>query len=60
MSLPGFDLPVPVLARAMTVWAQLYGTISFELFGRYTNAITDYDAYFELQLKVMARHLGLP
>ena len=46
------------LAR-MTAWAQLYGTISFELFGRYTNAVHDLDAYFEHQLRVMARYLGL-
>lgn len=57
---PGFDLvPATLLARLMSVWAQLYGTISFELFGRFNNAGLDLDAYFELQLKVMARHLGV-
>ncbi len=57
---PGFErIPSTVLARLMTVWAQLYGTISFELFGRYTNAVHDLDAYFEHQLRVMARHVGL-
>jgi AcrR family transcriptional regulator len=57
---PGFEgVPPTVLARLMSVWAQLYGTVSFELFGRYTNAVTDYDAYFEHQLKVMSRYLGL-
>ena len=57
---PGFeDVPATLLARAMTMWALLYGTISFELFGRYTNAVTDLDAYFEHQLRVAARYLGL-
>lgn len=59
-ALDGFTgVPPTVTARAFSVWAQLFGTISFELFGRFTNAITDYDAYFEHQLKVMARLLGL-
>jgi len=53
------DLPAPLLGRAMTMWALLFGTISFELFGRLTNGVTDYDAYFEHQLKVMTRYLGL-
>lgn len=52
-------VPPTLMARAFTAWAQLFGTISFELFGRLTNAVTDYDAYFEHQLRVMSRHLGL-
>lgn len=58
--LPGFEgVPPTLLARAMSVWAQLFGSISFELFGRLKNGVTDFDAYFEHQLRVMARHLGL-
>ncbi|MEO6886699.1 MAG: TetR-like C-terminal domain-containing protein, partial [Jatrophihabitantaceae bacterium] len=57
---PGFQaIPAPALARGMTAWAQLFGTLSFEMFGRLTNAITDYDAYFDHQLRTMARYLGL-
>jgi AcrR family transcriptional regulator len=52
-------VPPTLLARAFSVWAQLFGSISFELFGRLTNAVTDYDAYFDHQLRVMARHLGI-
>lgn len=52
-------VPSNLLARAMSAWAQLYGTISFELFGRYTNAVTDLDAYFEHQLRAMSRYVGL-
>jgi AcrR family transcriptional regulator len=60
MQAPGFDgVPAALLARAMSVWAQLYGTISFELFGRYANVVHDFDAYFEHQLRVMWRYLGL-
>jgi AcrR family transcriptional regulator len=57
---PGFEgVPVTLFARAMSVWAQLYGTIGFELFGRYANVVHDFDAYFEHQLRVMSRYLGL-
>ncbi len=52
-------IPPTLLARLMTVWAQLFGTLSFELFGRYTNGVNDLDAYFEHQLRVMARYLGI-
>jgi hypothetical protein len=53
------DVPAALVGRALTMWALLFGTISFELFGRLTNGVTDYDAYFEHQLKVMTRYLGL-
>ena len=59
-ALPGFgDVPVTVLARGMIAWAQLFGALSFELFGRLTGAVTDYDAYFDHQLKAMAGFVGL-
>jgi AcrR family transcriptional regulator len=53
-------VPTPVVARALSVWAQLFGTVSFELFGRFGDAITDWPGYFDHELRVMARHLGLP
>jgi AcrR family transcriptional regulator len=60
VAMPGFpDIPVTLLARGMGVWAQLFGLISFELFGRYRNGIQDWDAFFEVQLGAMARQLGV-
>lgn len=57
---PGFHgVPPTLLARAFSMWAELFGTISFELFGRLTNAVTDYDAYFEHQLRVQQSYLGI-
>jgi len=57
---PGFEgVPVNLVARALTVWAQLHGTLGFEVFGHFPYAIDDPDAYFDHQLRVMARHLGL-
>lgn len=51
--------PAGVLARGLIAWAQLFGALSFELFGRLTNTITDYDAWFDHQLRAMAAYLGL-
>lgn len=59
-TLPGFEgVPAAVFARGMTAWAQLFGTLSFELFGRLTNVVEDYDAYFEYQLRAMSSYMGL-
>jgi AcrR family transcriptional regulator len=43
--------PDSVLARALAAWAQLFGSVSFELFGHLHNVITDYDGYFEMQMR---------
>ena len=56
----GLDsVPVPVVGRLTTAWATMFGTLSFELFGRYTNGILDLDAFFDHELRRMARHIGL-
>ena len=38
------------LARGLLVWTQLFGAISFELFGHLHNVIHDYDAFFAHQV----------
>jgi hypothetical protein len=52
-------VPPAVFARGMTAWTQLFGALSFELFGRLANAIEDVEAYFDYQLRAMAQYLGL-
>ena len=49
-----------VVAAALTVWAAVFGIISFELFGQFNNVITDRDAYFGRALADLARLFGLP
>jgi AcrR family transcriptional regulator len=58
LAFPG--LPAGTLSRGMTGWIQLFGLVSFELFGRFNNTIDDLSAYFEHQMTVMAEHIGLP
>jgi AcrR family transcriptional regulator len=43
-------VPDEILSRALLAWTQLFGTISFELFGHLHNVVTDYDAFFDLQM----------
>jgi AcrR family transcriptional regulator len=52
-------IPADVLARAMSAWTELFGHVSFELFGRLQNTIEDYDAFFELQMRGCANRIGL-
>jgi AcrR family transcriptional regulator len=59
-TLPGFeDVPPALFARGMGVWAGLFGLISFELFGRLANTVHDLDAWFDYQLRLLTRELGL-
>ena len=44
------DVPDAVLC-GRSRWTQLFGLVSFELFGHLHNVIHDYDAYFELQMR---------
>src|SRR5437763_14094245 len=44
-------VPDEILSRALLVWTQLFGTISFELFGHFNNVIHDGDAFFEDQMR---------
>jgi AcrR family transcriptional regulator len=53
-------VPAALLARGVTAWIQLFGTVTFELFGRFNNMITDSRRdFFDHQLRVMANHVGL-
>jgi AcrR family transcriptional regulator len=50
-------VPDAVLSRALLVWTQVLGGISYELFGHLRNGISDYDAFFELQARQGAAYL---
>jgi AcrR family transcriptional regulator len=49
-----------VMARALIAWTELFGALSFELFGRFKNTITDLSTWYEHQSEEMATYLGLP
>jgi AcrR family transcriptional regulator len=51
------DVPDAVLSRALLVWTQVLGGISYELFGHLRNGIHDLDEFFELQARQGAAYL---
>ena len=53
------EIPDDVFVRAVAAWTQLFGLVSFELFGQTRNAIEHHDELFDATVTVMARFIGL-
>ena len=43
----------------MIAWTELFGAVSFEVFGRLNGMIYDRDAWFDHQVLTMSRLVGL-
>lgn len=56
----GVALPPEALARATIAWSQLFGLLSFELFGQTRHGFTDDGELFRAALASMAAYIGLP
>lgn len=55
----GADVPAQIMARGMVAWTELFGAVTFELFGRLNNVIDDRTAWFDYQVGVLAKLVGL-
>jgi AcrR family transcriptional regulator len=53
-------VPPAVIARALTAWTQLFGMISFELFGQFVGSLEPADSFFGYAVDRMADLVGLP
>jgi len=53
------DLPDYLFLVAVTSWVQLFGVVSFELFGQFNNVIDARADFFTEQLELMADLMGL-
>ena len=53
------DLPDQVVVRLLAAWTQLFGLVSFELFGQTRNAITAHDDLLDATATAMAGVIGL-
>lgn len=53
------DVPRPVLLRTVIVWTQLFGMISFELFGQLVGSMDPADEFFASTSRQMAAFVGL-
>lgn len=51
-------VPATVLIRTMTAWTQLFGMISFELFGHLVGSMDPADEYFAHAVNEMAQFVG--
>jgi AcrR family transcriptional regulator len=54
------ELPGPVLTCALIAWTQLFGMISFELFGQLVGSLDPTDEFFAHTTARMADFVGLP
>ncbi len=53
------DLPATVLTRTVVAWTQLFGMVSFELFGQLVGSFDPSDAIFEYAVEQMTDYIGL-
>ncbi|MBT2488350.1 TetR/AcrR family transcriptional regulator [Streptomyces sp. ISL-96] len=53
------DLPPPVVAALVAAWSQLFGLISFELFGQFNRIVEDRDTFFAYSAENLAHTVGL-
>ena len=53
------QLPPDVLVRAVIAWTQLFGMVSFELFGQFVGSFDPAGALFEHAVTAMATFVGL-
>ncbi|MEV4457579.1 TetR/AcrR family transcriptional regulator [Microbispora sp. NPDC049633] len=54
------EVPDDVITRAVVAWTGLFGMVSFELFGQFTNTITHRAELFDHNMTCLARLVGLP
>jgi AcrR family transcriptional regulator len=52
-------LPPEALVRAVIAWTQLFGMVSFELFGQFVGSFEPADAFFDHAVAQMAAFVGL-
>jgi AcrR family transcriptional regulator len=53
-------VPGPVVLRGLIAWTQLFGMISFELFGQFVGVAEPADDFFRYAVEQMANFAGLP
>ena len=53
------DVPEATIVKALTAWAAIYGTVSFELFGQFHNVIAANSQFFDAAMSQLAEFVGL-
>lgn len=52
-------VPTDLMVRGLMAWTYLFGAVSFEVFGHRHNVIADPDAFFDHEVRRLARMVGL-
>jgi AcrR family transcriptional regulator len=52
-------VPEPLLFRGLLAWTQLFGAVSFELFGQLQNVVEEPAALFDAGMRLTAERIGL-
>ena len=52
-------VPGPVIVRGLIAWTQLFGMISFELFGQFVGSLDPADEFFGYTVERMADFAGI-
>ena len=55
----GLPVAPATLFAALLAWSQLFGLLSFELFGQTRGIVTDHEAFFRDAAAAMAATVGL-
>ncbi|WP_433894001.1 TetR/AcrR family transcriptional regulator [Streptomyces sp. CA-111067] len=53
------ELPVPVIAALVAAWAQVFGVVSFEVFGQFNRVVEARGEFFEQAAAALAVQVGL-
>jgi hypothetical protein len=56
----GPQVPDDLMLAALTSWIQMFGFVSLELFGQFTNVVEARAEFFAQQMELMADLMGLP
>jgi AcrR family transcriptional regulator len=54
------ELPVPVIAALVAAWAQVFGIVSFEVFGQFNRVVEAREEFFDQAAAALAAQVGLP
>ncbi|MFH8624467.1 TetR/AcrR family transcriptional regulator [Streptomyces sp. NRRL B-24572] len=53
------DLPPPLAVALVAAWSQLFGLVSFEVFGQFDNVVEDRDTFFATAARRLGQDVGL-
>src|SRR5580704_6549752 len=53
------EIPDQLMFTGITAWVQLFGVVSFELFGQFNNVIEARSEFFDAQMELMGDVIGL-